>query len=61
MDIKETRGRKPKHEYKLKLRQVMTIPYTKSDQVSMVARAKRAGHKVRTWRENNILYIKRVE
>jgi len=60
MDIKETRGRKPLHEYKLRLRQVMSIPYTKSMQVSMVSRAKKAGHKVRTWKEGNVLYIKRL-
>lgn len=59
MKIKETRGRKKKYEFNLKVGQVVSMPFSNGARTSALAYARKNGLRFRTWREGDVLKIGR--
>jgi hypothetical protein len=54
--FKETRGRKQEYEYPTKKGQIVEI----HSQNAAYHDAKRNGYKVRTWKDNGVIYVERL-
>ena len=60
MDVKETRGRKPKHNYIMSVGQVVSKKSDKTTQNRYLVNCKKLGYVVRSWNEGGKLYVKRI-
>lgn len=60
MEVKETRGRRKKYDFTLKIGQFKRMTFSNGARVSALAFAKSQGWMFRTWQDNGKLLIKRI-